>query len=300
MAWVLACSAITCTTMLLARPSSTTAGQCGLAHPHDSTVEPAPRAPSASERRWARVRGSSSHTPRAIAATRCLSRAASGPSSRPYTAAVPVGIGVGDGEVAGAGTVAGAPHRGGVDPIDPDVDGLGEFVLGQRTPRDDPFGDDLIECGDRCGAGDQVGAVGDQPHPPRVELPGQEQGGHLREPVAQHHRQIHLPAGAAVADVECGGDLGGRGGLIVTRPAGMLAGVAAPRQLRDRGVLAGIGGRPQPRPAGDRVDHRGIIGPAKLVHIDRQIPEHMFDSTSTHRQTAWLGGDLPVLILLGG
>ena len=78
---MLACSAITCTTMLLARPSSTTAGQSGLAHPQDSTVEPAPRAPNASERRWARVRGSSSHTARAIAATRCLSRRRRGPTA---------------------------------------------------------------------------------------------------------------------------------------------------------------------------------------------------------------------------
>ncbi len=187
-------------------------------------------------------------------------------------------VGVADGEVAAAGGVAGAAHRGGVVALHGGVDGLFELVLRQGSPVDGLFGEVGVQGGQRVVVGDQGGAPGDGVHGAGGQVAGQEQGADVGEAVAQGDGEVHLSAGAAVADGQGAGEFGGAGVPVVAGPVGVFVGAAAGHQFGDPGESAGVGGGGGPGPILDSGDQRGVGQPAQRVGTGHRPIEHMCDS----------------------
>jgi hypothetical protein len=88
-------------------------------------------------------------------------------------------------EIPCAGGVARATQRAGADLVDPHVDGLGELVVRQRTPRSDSFGERRVELGHGSIIGHQIRAIGDDPDTVGADFPCEEQHADSGEPVAR-------------------------------------------------------------------------------------------------------------------
>jgi hypothetical protein len=177
--------------------------------------------------------------------------------------------------------VADPAHRIGVVALDPDIDGLLQRVVRERTPAGGVLGDLAVDAGQRDRVEDLPGAPHDRRDHRRAEVAGQEPGRHFGEPIAQRHRQPDLPQRPAMTDRQRARHLRRGGVEVITGPPRVLAlAAAAAFQLGDRRQLAGLSGRRSPPPAGDRPDQRHLIHASQIGRMSKRTIEHTFDYAS--------------------
>ncbi len=172
-------SATTCTTAFFVGAGRPAAGQSACPQAQASSA-PAASAVRASARRSGRVRGSASHTERAISSTRASINAASGAYSRAHMLVIPAGSsGLPNSTVREDTAGPGTAQRGGVVALHQRVDGVFGFGDRQRPPPAHPIRQFGVHGGHRLGVEDQGGAIHDRAHQQVTDQPGLKQRRHL-------------------------------------------------------------------------------------------------------------------------
>ncbi|CAN5407135.1 hypothetical protein BH09ACT8_BH09ACT8_46900 [soil metagenome] len=195
-------------------------------------------------------------------------------------------VGIPERDIALTGGLLESAHRVRIVRFDQQVDGLFELLLRQRPPPDDNFGKGGIQQVQHVLVDEQGAPHQGADHRQR-DHPGQEHRVDRRKPVGQHCGELELCDGPAVADVQGGGNLGGRGVRRIARPPiALIIGIpaASPDLLGDHCQPSGIRGRRRPVPALDRLIERSVIQGVQHRGLRQRSIEHTFDSSEARRQ----------------
>ncbi len=175
LAFIVAGSAMTWMSTAEARGSvSSAAAQSGVPQRQASWVPSAARVPSASARRWARVRGSLSQTSMCHRGQLAVQHHGVGSQQgAPQMGGAAVVVRRGDDHLATAGANAGAAQRGGVVAVDDLVDGRGGLGRRERPEALGVVGQRGVDSPQHFGVFDQVGTPDDGAGQPGVnDAPG--------------------------------------------------------------------------------------------------------------------------------